>query len=192
LHPDFEKASNAARWEGKLAELFTTLRRLALSAPEVEGKQAWVTRVLPRGAFVGMRMAPGQYPRRELRIARRDGPTDELAHKRWEQELGVFLNHDDPPGGGIWQEMGPDVRTPTGGVIRMYIELFKGEVRPGVMVCHYCKQECEWDIATDPQSCLACRKDAGNRRRVITEQPKKDFDDPESALAEIFSESSNR
>lgn len=86
-HADFLAAPEGRRWNGELSELLPVLRREAYA---LAGGWAW--RVLPRGAYVMLRINPDFY--KAVRIARKaKAPPDERARSYWAAELKVFREH---------------------------------------------------------------------------------------------------
>lgn len=89
-HPDFVEADEQHRWTRPLVELGAMLRAAAWKA-----KGQWVTRVLPGGATVAMRMVEGGEDafKREIRITR-SAPLENFEQfKKWVAEIKVFRKH---------------------------------------------------------------------------------------------------
>jgi hypothetical protein len=155
-HPDFTAASTAERWTGNLGQLFYTLAQEAY-----QGHGAWRRRVLPHGAWVAMRVKPDDFPRKELVIARSQGPKDAKAEAAWVRELGTFLKHAACSPDGKWLPT-EDRRHPgTGAVKQFYVELYPLEVAPGKIRCQ--GEDCArvLDFTLDgPTRCPECRAKA--------------------------------
>lgn len=87
-HPDFLAAEPERQWKGgKLLQLAITARERAWKA-----KGEWVWWILPHGACVAMRVNPTTF-RKELRISRRERPTDEKGWKAWRVEVATFVQY---------------------------------------------------------------------------------------------------
>lgn len=85
FHADFESANRAQQWTGNLQ----TLRiRLENEARRLNGP--FVYRVLPHGAWVGMRLH--RDGRLEIAIRRRPAPKSQDLPK-WENEIATFQKH---------------------------------------------------------------------------------------------------
>jgi len=150
-HPDFLAVKPSHRWTGSLIDLLVNLRheayRIGAASNEAmrEADKDWAWRVLPRGAFVGIRMRPDLAGmRREMRISRNEPLRDP---PKFEVEVQTFLTK------FRLQEL--DGRTPAteratfvvripntprdaGKSVVRLVELLTGEVRPGVARCHRC------------------------------------------------------
>lgn len=153
-HADFEAASEGARWTGALAELFDTLAREALRAPE-----RWVWRVLPHGAFVSMRATAGaEGIRREVKLVRSEYPADEKAMAGWRREVAVFVKHANAADATLrltWQASEPARREPKG-VVSVLTCLHPGEVAVGMVRCHRCEKVIKADLLYAKPTCETC------------------------------------
>jgi len=103
LHADYLAVPKERQWNEPLDKLFPVLRREAWAA-----RGAWCWRVLPRGALVSVRIAPPEAGKEsafhlELRLARKQAPTDAAGWQRWTFELSVFLKTLSGDAGD-WQE----------------------------------------------------------------------------------------
>jgi hypothetical protein len=103
-HADYLGVSEEHRWGQPLNGLMGALQKRAWA---LKGKAAWV--VLPHGALVSLRVIPPEEGTKvafhyELRIARKEAPTDQLGWKRWATELAVFLKHL-AGGDDVWEEV---------------------------------------------------------------------------------------
>ena len=87
LHPDYLAADVVHRWTGQLLQLAITAREKAWKA-----KGEWVWWVMPRGACVAMRVNPESFIK-ELRLSRRERPTDEKGWAAWRVEVATFIQH---------------------------------------------------------------------------------------------------
>lgn len=162
-HHDFEAQPEEARWTKSLAELGVVLKEEAWKA-----KGPWRWRVLPHGAFVGMRIREDF--RRELRIARRGKPADEAARAKWRNEVKVFLAH---LGCTAWALREADAE---GKAVVYAVEIFDGE--PNEAKCALCGAPVVHDARFKEDLCVACairkgREEAerNNARRHIQSGP---------------------
>lgn len=186
LHPDFLKASPEQRWRGKLdlllLQLYTEAKTGYVTREEIELDRGWKWRVLPRGAFVGLRrrldIPPAKCARYELRIAR-SGALTESANTRWDVEVGTFLDHFQiKPTDGRTPALSPDrywMRSPllerdAGKPVLRLVSLMLGEVRPGVAFCWDClhrdppiENEIVWEVVygASGQACGPCALERG-------------------------------
>jgi len=155
-HPDFTSAEEADRWTGDLPGLFYVL---ALEAYRRHG--GWVRRVLPRGAWVAMRVmtSADDFPRKELLISRREAPVGQQAEAAWARELDTFLKHAARHPQGGW--LSTEDRRDKGSVRQFYVELYPLEVSPGRIRCggDGCTVVLEFSLE-GPTRCPACRQRA--------------------------------
>lgn len=153
-HPAFAAAPEGNRWTGSLAELFAELKREAL-----QGHGRWCWRVLPRGAVVAMRMTD-DFPRRQLRLSRRERPEGEAALKAWSVEVQTFLRAFGATG---WE---PAVAESETGVVALFIETYPGETRVGRTTCADCRAEIAYEKAFPINRCATCALKAGQRAKA--------------------------
>lgn len=183
-HSDFDAQPEAQRWTKPLAELGTLLKQEAWDAKKGDKKGAtapgpWRWRVLPHGAFVGMRVREDF--RRELRIARKGAPADEAAQAKWRTEVRTFLAHLGCIGWALRDESGD------GKAVVYAVEIFDGE--PHEAQCKGCGAPVVHDSRFKEDLCVACaikkgREEAeANNARHRTEAGPGAPDSPQPAVS---------
>lgn len=144
-HPDYDKAAEAARWPGALAELF-----VRLSAESYRAPGRWARYVLPGGVWVQMRIPPEQFPRHELWIIRREMPAVEV----WRREIDEILEQATvKPFIRSWWPTAEDKHSGDRGVTMRFLGLYPLEISPGKMRC-----QCGAEMPTG-EACGFCGMD---------------------------------
>jgi len=109
-------------WEGELTEMFAQLRVRAFQA-----RGGWVASTLPDGSIARMRVNDQDDWRWEMQLAHRQPPAD------WPERRSALLRA--AIGGSATGFDDGREKEVNGGVVVIYRQLWKGEVRPGLAVC---------------------------------------------------------